>query len=86
MEPFDVLSMGNFSDFHLEPSNLHFFQFFKFAHGFSAKMGFEKYAPGPEILAKASKIMQVWFGDLNFGKFWFISREMVHIFQNRFLR
>ena len=26
MEPFEVLSMGNISDFHLEPSILHFFQ------------------------------------------------------------
>ena len=30
MEPFDVLSMGNVSDFHLEPSKLHCFPFFKF--------------------------------------------------------
>ena len=34
MEPFDELSIGNISDFHLEPSNLHFFQFFKFQSPF----------------------------------------------------
>ena len=38
-------------------------------YGFNAKISFEKYAPGPEILAKTSKIMQVWFGDLIFGTF-----------------
>ena len=27
MEPFDVLNMGNISDFHLEHSNPHFFTF-----------------------------------------------------------
>ena len=30
--------------------------------------------------------MQVWFGDLIFGTFCLISRDLVHIFQNRFLR
>ena len=30
MEPFDVLNMGNISDFYLEHSNLHFFYVFKF--------------------------------------------------------
>ena len=30
MVPFNVLSMGNISDFHLKPFNLHFFQSFKF--------------------------------------------------------
>ena len=34
MVPFDVLSVGNISNFHLEPSNLHFFQFFKFQSPF----------------------------------------------------
>ena len=34
MVPFDVLSMGNISNFHLEPSKLHFFQFFKFQSPF----------------------------------------------------
>ena len=79
--PFDVLSMGNISNFHMEPSNLHFFHFFKFqssfrspkknlpiigfmvlktTQDFNAKIGFEKYAPGPEKLAKTYKIMQVW--------------------------
>ena len=53
---------------------------------FNAKIGFEKYAPGPEILAKTSKIMQVLFSDLIFGTFCLISRDPVHIFQNRSLR
>ena len=30
MEPFDVLNMGNISDFYLEHSNLYFFTFFEF--------------------------------------------------------
>ena len=30
MEGFDVLNMGNISDFYLEHSNLHFFYVFKF--------------------------------------------------------
>ena len=34
MVPFEVLSMGNISNFHLEPSKLHFFQFFKFQSPF----------------------------------------------------
>ena len=46
------------------------------------KIGFEKYALSPEILAKTSQNMQVWFGDLNFGTFWLISPDPVHIFQN----
>ena len=29
MEPFDVLIMGNISDFHFDPSNLQFFSIFK---------------------------------------------------------
>ena len=37
---------------------------------FNVTIGFEKYATGPEILAKTSQNMQVWFGDLNFGTFW----------------
>ena len=30
MEAFDVLNMGNISDFYLDHSNLHFFYVFKF--------------------------------------------------------
>ena len=30
MEPFDVLNMGNISDFHLEHSNCYLFNVFKF--------------------------------------------------------
>ena len=56
------------------------------AHGFNAKIGFEKYAPGPEILTKTSQNMKVWFGYLNFGTNCLISLDPVHIFQNRFLR
>ena len=38
-------------------------------HGFNAKIGFEKYAPCPEISAKMSKILRIWFGDLNLDTF-----------------
>ena len=55
-------------------------------NGFNGKIGFKKYGTGPEILAKTSKIMQVWFGDLIFGTFCLISWDPVHIFKNRFLR
>ena len=105
MEPFDVLNMGNISDFHLEHSNCYLFYVFKFRDPYigpkknSSNYGVygiqndrleptvstQKYAPGPEILAKTSKIMQVWFGDLIFGTFCLISRDPGHIFQNRFL-
>ena len=54
-------------------------------HGFNAKIGFKKYAPSPEISAKMSKILQIWFGDLNLDTFNLISQDSVHIFQNRFL-
>ena len=37
---------------------------------------------GPELLAKTLQNMQVWFGDLDFGTFWLISWDLVHIFQN----
>ena len=56
------------------------------AHGLKSKNGFKKCATGPEIFAKTSQNMPVWFGDLNFGTFWWISRDSLHIFQNRFLR
>ena len=51
------------------------------AHGFNTKIGFEKYEPGSEILAKMSQNLKVWFGDLIFGTFCLISRDQVHIFQ-----
>ena len=89
MVPFDVLSLGNISDFHLEPSNLHFFHFFKFQSPFKgqkknssdyrdhgtqndrleSRVSMQKYAPSPEILAKRSQNMQVWFGNPDFGTF-----------------
>ena len=49
------------------------------AHGFNTKIGFAKYAPGPNILAKTSKIMQAWFGDpVNIFQNWFLcwNREL----------
>ena len=52
---------------------------------FQHKIGFEKYAQSPDISAKMCQVLLVWFGDLNFGTFWFISRDPVHIFQNRFV-
>ena len=35
-------------------------------HGFNAKIGFEKYAPSPEISAKMCQNLQVWFRRLIF--------------------
>ena len=55
------------------------------AHGFNPKISIKKCAPGPEILAKMSKIMQVWFGSLIFSTFWLISQDSMYIFQTRFL-
>ena len=37
--------------------------------GFQRKYWLGKYAQSPEILAKTSQNMQVWFGDLDFGTF-----------------
>ena len=56
------------------------------AHGFNAKIGFEKYAPSPEISAKMCQILLVWFGRPILDTFLIISWDSVHIFQNRFLR
>ena len=47
--------------------------------GLNPKIGIKIYAPGPEILAKMSKNMQVRFRNLIFGTFCLISRELVHI-------
>ena len=55
-------------------------------HGFNAKIGFEKYATSPEISAKKCQILLVWFGRPILDTFWPISRDSLHIFQNRFLR
>ena len=55
-------------------------------HDFNAKIGFEKHAERPEILAKMCKILVVWFGRLIFDTFLVISWDSVHVFQNRFLR
>ena len=55
-------------------------------HGSNAKIGFEKYAPSPEILAKMCQILLVWFGRPILNTFLVISWHSVHIFQNRFLR
>ena len=55
-------------------------------HGFNAKMGFEKYAPSPEISAKMCQILLVWFGRPIFNTFLVISWDPMQICQNRFLR
>ena len=55
-------------------------------HGFNAKIGFEKYAPSPEILAKMCQILLVWFGRPILDTFLVISWHSVLIFRNRFLR
>ena len=54
------------------------------AHGFNAKICIKKYATGPEILAKMSKNIQVWFGNLIFGIFCLISWDPGHIFKTDF--
>ena len=41
--------------------------------GAKPRVSTQIYAPGPEILAKTSKIMQVWFGNLIFGTFCLMS-------------
>ena len=43
------------------------------------------YAPGTELLAKMSKNMQVWFGNLIFGMFCLISRDPLHIFKKLYI-
>ena len=56
------------------------------AHGFNTKIGFEKYAPGPEILNNLCRNSGSQTKPSYFGTFWSISLDPVHIFQNRFLR
>ena len=54
-------------------------------HGSNAKIGFEKYAPSPKILPKKCPKSALQTKPAKFDTFW-ISRDSVHIFQNRFLR
>ena len=56
------------------------------ANGYNAKIGFEKYAPSPEISAKMCQILLVWFGRPILDTFLIISWDSLYIFQNRFLR
>ena len=56
------------------------------AHGFNAKIGFEKYASGPEIFTKMCTNLGCQTKPSYFETFWPISRDSVRIFQNRFLR
>ena len=55
-------------------------------HGSNAKIGFEKYAPSPKILPKKCPKSAFQTKPAKFDTFWPISRDSVHIFQNRFLR
>ena len=55
-------------------------------HGFNAKIGFEKYVTSPEILAKKCPKSAFQTKPAKFGTYWPISRDSLHIFQNRFLR
>ena len=50
-----------------------------------SRVSIQKLVWSPEILAKRSQNMQVWFGNPDFGTFWLISQDPLHIFQNRFL-
>ena len=54
-------------------------------HGFNAKIGFEKYAPSPKILPKKCPKSAFQTKPAKFDTFWPISRDSVHIIQNRFL-
>ena len=51
--------------------------------GFNAKIGFEKYAPSPEILAKMCQILLVWFARPILDTFLVISWDPMYIFQNQ---
>ena len=55
-------------------------------HGFNAKIGFEKYVPSPKILPKKCPKSAFQTKPAKFDTFWPISRDSMHIFQNRFLR
>ena len=54
-------------------------------HDFNAKIGFEKYAPSPKISSKKCPKLAFQTKPAKFDTFWPISRDSVHIFQNRFL-
>ena len=56
------------------------------AHDFNAKIGFEKYAPGPKIFIKMCQHLGRQTKPAYFEMFWPISQDPLHIFQNRFLR
>ena len=58
----------------------------RFLYGFNAKIGYKKYALSPEIFAKTSKIMLVWFDDLIYGMFSLISRTQCIYFKNNFAK
>ena len=47
-------------------------------HSLNAKIGFEKYALGPKIMAKKSQ-------NMNFGIFWLLSQGPINIFKKQFL-
>ena len=55
-------------------------------HEFNAKIGFEKCAPSPEISAKMCPKSAFYTKPAKFDTFWPISRDSMHIFQNRFQR
>ena len=55
-------------------------------HGFNTKIGYEKYALSPKILRKKYPKSVFQTKPAIFDTFWPLSRDSVHIFQNRFLR
>ena len=55
------------------------------SHRFNAKICFEKYALSPKILPKNCPKSAFQTKPAKFDTFWPISRDLVHIFQNRFL-
>ena len=52
-------------------------------HGFNAKIGFEKYAPRPNILSKKCRKSAFQTKPAKLDTFWLISRDSVHISKNR---
>ena len=53
-------------------------------HGFNAKIGFEKYAPGPEILTKMCQNLGCQTKPAYFETFWPLSQDSVQIFKTDF--
>ena len=51
----------------------------KLTGGCNAKIGFEKYAASPEILANICQILLAWFGRLILDNFFVISWNSFHI-------